>query len=167
MPERSWSSQPFRAFPSSGAVAPLDALMPSCRSPTRRSERSKERLESLGGGHAARREVTRTPRLVRSRPFPRPARQVRLQGVAPRDESVANLWRLGLGLARCSPGFDDLSRRCTNAASRRHRRATSHEPLRENASPTARRQPARHWFHGGLTAPVPTPHPHSAEASPR
>jgi hypothetical protein len=32
MPERSWSSVPFRAFPSPGAVTSLDALLPSCRS---------------------------------------------------------------------------------------------------------------------------------------
>lgn len=30
-PERSWSSLPCRAFPSSGAATPLGALVPSCR----------------------------------------------------------------------------------------------------------------------------------------
>jgi len=33
VPERSWSSTPFRAFPSTGAVAPLGALLPSCHPP--------------------------------------------------------------------------------------------------------------------------------------
>jgi hypothetical protein len=35
VPERSWSSDPFRAFPSLGAAASLDADLPSCRSTVR------------------------------------------------------------------------------------------------------------------------------------
>jgi len=37
VPERSWSSKPFRAFSSTGAVPPLGGLMPSCPSPVPRS----------------------------------------------------------------------------------------------------------------------------------
>jgi hypothetical protein len=81
MPERSWSSIPFRAFPSPGAFAPLGAALPSCRSPPR--------------GHLGPRSsvVTARPGLRAALPVhagrARPFGEVRLQGFAPRDESVA------------------------------------------------------------------------------
>jgi hypothetical protein len=47
VPERSWSSLPFRAFPTAGAVTPLDVLLPSCRSPS-----SGPRARALSRGSA-------------------------------------------------------------------------------------------------------------------
>jgi hypothetical protein len=106
MPERSWSSFPFRAFPSSGAVAPLDAPLPSCRSPA--SNRRTASRRKRRGTAADRAGVTPRPREISSRPSAAHSSvvvsRVRLQGLAPRSESVASPRRLGQRRARCSPG---------------------------------------------------------------
>lgn len=94
MPERSWSSIPFRALSSSGAVTPLGVLMPSCHSP-RPLTTGTEILSWLRS-------------LVKVAPAW--GLVVWLQGLAPRNELVAIAADfLGRLRARCSPGFPSPS----------------------------------------------------------
>jgi hypothetical protein len=85
---------PFRAFPSPGAVPPLGGHMPSCRWPDRRGRWTpganpwrprQHRSRSRGAS-----QQFATHCATRSRPATVPADRGRLQGVAPRSESVAS-----------------------------------------------------------------------------
>jgi hypothetical protein len=96
--------QPFRAFPSPGAVAPLGVRCPPAVGRLRMPHEP-------AGPTATPCPTTRHDNPTREsnrRPFTaisQPTKPARLQGLAPRDESVAPPRRLGRRRARCSPGL--------------------------------------------------------------
>jgi hypothetical protein len=101
--------QPFRAFPSPGAVAPLDAQMPSCRSVSRRAALHSGKPDCVTATPRplmrrddALRDALHRPVTGNRRSLPR---RPRLQGFTPRGESVAHREPGRLAGARCSPGF--------------------------------------------------------------
>jgi hypothetical protein len=101
--------QPFRAFPSPGAVAPLDAHKPSCRSVSPRAAMHTGNPECVTATPRplmrrddALRDALHRPVTGNRRSLPR---RPRLQGFTPRGESVAHREPGRLAGARCSPGF--------------------------------------------------------------
>jgi hypothetical protein len=111
MPERSWSSIPFRAFPSPGAVPPLGGLLPSCRYERAAQAGPRVHLRRPGTTRSTDCLTSRKVMQVRHFAYPDPRLECRLQGVTPRGESVASSRSLSASrAARCSPGFRFLSR---------------------------------------------------------
>jgi hypothetical protein len=149
MPERSWSSVPFRAFPSPGAMPPLGGLMPSCRYERSAQLGPRVQLRRPGTSRSTDCLTSRKVMQVRRHADPNPRLECRLQGFAPRDESVADARCLSASrVARCSPGFRCLSRvlplDVAPCSDRSRRRASSRELgiCNDHAPPATRGPPA-------------------------
>jgi len=123
VPERSWSSCPYRAFPSPGAVAPLGADVPSCRSTVRpgpEGPRPTEATSSCRSGRFMKRPG------ARRRDGSEVSHARRLQGFAPRGESVARTPEVGPAIGSMLSWVWVLSRaiRLGTARRCRHRRSS-------------------------------------------
>jgi hypothetical protein len=130
MPQRSWSSWPFRAFPPVGAATPLGALWPSCRSRLPLSPHA-----TTGAVGRCETGVTRRPRrLAKNAGSPFTTRGLHLaeeldfRASFPDSDQLHRRLRLGRRRALCSPGLRGSSPGCSprlRLGGRRERRRLS------------------------------------------